>query len=1212
MDGSSDLEGCDALPTHAKESQAFCSTCVVQANAAAATTSQQRRNSLGASTASGEPPCTTCEGMHEGRQYVGRHFSSVARSRRASVAQVNVKPGEVLRSENPTYPCVSPEGPLARSCRRREGLSPAAAPCDIAAPPATNVAAAVLPFHRLPIESVRWKVPGPRSPLRVLSSSIHSSCNSGSEASIDVCAALARELTCPICLELFRLPVTVVCGHSFCRYCIGHKKLSRKACPLCRQDIGESFAVNTVLCNLLACFVSERQQNQQHRRHGSPISFELSVHAHSPVDAAWWAQNCVKQKVAAPLALRLLLPDVAEESGLLLDDLVACVLDAFDRKSLWAEQRWCFTLRDAETFCHMVGFDQQDREATRERLHRWVESYVSAHPSVCFRNGASGGDTGGPRFVVRVIGDRVHRIESQVFDSHTIQQGLPWDLGRHQNSLLHVPHSSVSLSHLLLLRERRDGCLRIVDLGSTIGTMVKVAGVQALQSGDLIHIGDRVEVSVEIYPAPSTGRRRRREAGEKELAGGGDRSALARVRGCPYLLSQWNPALGKVVGPVLLHPLDGTVCQPSDDPEITDAAAAGAGDVIWDVRSPYANMEQHPRETWHSTENRCNKGPHSFKTAGEGAAEEGGTAAAYTQQCNSISGQVYSPLSHSREDSQRTTIEGTLEGEDDPAALEPVTSFLLLKIHGSGRQEPREVWADPRGVLLGRGPQNSTADLKKLSVTASNGYVSRQHCLVYYDVQQPADSRWMLKDVSTLGTFIRLKPLQPYPCSVNPRGVFKVGQCKIEVAPWTLQQQQSQSAPVDAPSQSLLRPWRIPSPLTAIPTREHLRDLTQELDRQEGTQTPPAGLIADGLELNRMHTESQLPSVHTSFPVFLPWHRTGSRGPQQAQGQATQEFMHWRIFGSENESLYHTQNPDNLAPAVQPLLREGDLELRPREHESDAWQAAYPQQLQQSCGSTAPLRLEHIEAHLPDLALGCSRRSLANLPEHALSSLVNLQGNEGASCPSAHMAIRDRSSLGTTRGNTPPPSAEFDEAAATVNELMRCLSNCQLPQHTEIPHRIAFISPQVPSSDYLESSGASVQRPQHGRNRGSGSLLAREMSDLGNTAAVPCEPPGHEVLCNALNMQAGFEGQPSCAAPEHYQGSVGGLQCHLNTSDAFSGTFTRVGAELPRSSGSLIGIAGGIFPDPESLVGHQEPPGRQRQRSSWDILNEGNDVSYRS
>lgn len=245
----------------------------------------------------------------------------------------------------------------------------------------------------------------------------------------------------------------------------------------------------------------------------------------------------------------------------------------------------------------------------------------------------------------------------------------------------------------------------------------RVAGIQALQSGDLIHIGDRVEVSVEIFPAPSLGRRRRREESEKESEGGGHRNAEPRVRECPYLLSQWNPATGKVIGPVLLHPPDGTVPQPSDDPEITaDAvadAAAGAGDVSWNVRSPYADIAQRPRETWHLTE--CSTEPRPVNTAGESAAEEGGTAPAYTQQCGGSSGQAYSPLSHSREDSQRTMTEGTLEGEDDPEPLEPVTSFLLLKIHGSGRQEPREVWADPRGILLGRGPQNSTADLKKVS-----------------------------------------------------------------------------------------------------------------------------------------------------------------------------------------------------------------------------------------------------------------------------------------------------------------------------------------------------------------------------------------------------------------------------------------------------------------------------------------------------------------
>lgn len=86
----------------------------------------------------------------------------------------------------------------------------------------------------------------------------------------------------------------------------------------------------------------------------------------------------------------------------------------------------------------------------------------------------------------------------------------------------------------------------------------------------------------------------------------------------------------------------------------------------------------------------------------------------------------------------------------------------------------------------------------QVSVTSSNGYVSRQHCLLYYDGRQRgASSRWMLRDLSTLGTFIRLKPLQPFPCSLRPHTVFKVGQCKLEVAPWCDLQHQTRSVPAD-------------------------------------------------------------------------------------------------------------------------------------------------------------------------------------------------------------------------------------------------------------------------------------------------------------------------------------------------------------------------------------------------------------------------------
>jgi hypothetical protein len=50
-----------------------------------------------------------------------------------------------------------------------------------------------------------------------------------------------RDLSCSICLNLFHIPITVTCGHTFCFACInsyGQKKNSDSIqCPLCRQKI---------------------------------------------------------------------------------------------------------------------------------------------------------------------------------------------------------------------------------------------------------------------------------------------------------------------------------------------------------------------------------------------------------------------------------------------------------------------------------------------------------------------------------------------------------------------------------------------------------------------------------------------------------------------------------------------------------------------------------------------------------------------------------------------------------------------------------------------------------------------------------------------------------------------------------------------------------------------------------------------------------------
>ena len=46
-----------------------------------------------------------------------------------------------------------------------------------------------------------------------------------------------RDLDCSICLEVFKLPIVLSCGHTFCRNCIENQKKNSSKCPLCRTQI---------------------------------------------------------------------------------------------------------------------------------------------------------------------------------------------------------------------------------------------------------------------------------------------------------------------------------------------------------------------------------------------------------------------------------------------------------------------------------------------------------------------------------------------------------------------------------------------------------------------------------------------------------------------------------------------------------------------------------------------------------------------------------------------------------------------------------------------------------------------------------------------------------------------------------------------------------------------------------------------------------------
>ncbi|XP_069821338.1 E3 ubiquitin/ISG15 ligase TRIM25-like [Dendropsophus ebraccatus] len=78
---------------------------------------------------------------------------------------------------------------------------------------------------------------------------------------------LGKELECSICLSLYTGPVTLRCGHNFCRDCI-HQVLNTQdgaggySCPECREEFQErpTLQKNITLCNVVEDFHSSHRE----------------------------------------------------------------------------------------------------------------------------------------------------------------------------------------------------------------------------------------------------------------------------------------------------------------------------------------------------------------------------------------------------------------------------------------------------------------------------------------------------------------------------------------------------------------------------------------------------------------------------------------------------------------------------------------------------------------------------------------------------------------------------------------------------------------------------------------------------------------------------------------------------------------------------------------------------------------------------------------
>uniref|UniRef100_A0A0G4HDE7 E3 ubiquitin-protein ligase CHFR n=1 Tax=Chromera velia CCMP2878 TaxID=1169474 RepID=A0A0G4HDE7_9ALVE len=582
------------------------------------------------------------------------------------------------------------------------------------------------------------------------------------------------ELQCSICWDYFHLPVTLGCGHTFCKYCITDKSIHNRNCPLCRSPLGPHFSINTVLQNLINTLGLKRKMDPK----PAPL----------PVDQDWWAVMFIKQQVSLPLFLKIFLQDM-NLSTVFFDDLHSCVLDWLSSGRRWKKERWMITEEDCSMLCEEVGYSRGD-PGSKQRMQQWVENYVAEKPAVIPAKLAL------KPFVLRVQADRVHRIEASSFPSDRIEHRLPWDAGRHALSTIQLAHPSVSLSHLIFV-QMSDGGMGLVDCGSTIGTMIKIASDHELQDGDVIHIGDRLEVEVSItrndVGSPYEGFRWDTEqcrvleavrrgthapppGGETALGDGVGRESVSPRQSRPN-----SPSPAAAASAAAAEPLSAKTKEVSERPSLNAAGGPGSAERPSGVGPGLRARTLVPGEGEEGDGDVLHVSEGPDKQAGAGVDGLSFLEPGEETDINEGEGRGGGGGATDAEgegDGEGVEMDAEAEAGGDPGSnsnSQQIRTYCRISVRGHDVDN----WVDPRGVVLGRGP-HAQSSYKKLAVTTNNGYVSREHCLIFYDGQREEGKRWILRDVSTLGTFLRVRPFsEPVPIPLG--SVFKAGQCKVEL-----------------------------------------------------------------------------------------------------------------------------------------------------------------------------------------------------------------------------------------------------------------------------------------------------------------------------------------------------------------------------------------------------------------------------------------------
>ncbi|XP_075131460.1 E3 ubiquitin/ISG15 ligase TRIM25-like [Leptodactylus fuscus] len=106
-------------------------------------------------------------------------------------------------------------------------------------------------------------------------------------------ADVRDKLLCSICLTIYTYPVTLRCGHNFCRFCIDQVLNTQDesgvySCPECRAEFRERPVLqrNITLCNVVERVLS----TEPHQEEITGICCTYCIH--SPVPAVKWCLHC--------------------------------------------------------------------------------------------------------------------------------------------------------------------------------------------------------------------------------------------------------------------------------------------------------------------------------------------------------------------------------------------------------------------------------------------------------------------------------------------------------------------------------------------------------------------------------------------------------------------------------------------------------------------------------------------------------------------------------------------------------------------------------------------------------------------------------------------------------------------------------------------------------------------------------------------------------